>query len=69
MHCPSLLHAFRCGLAVPELADGEEISSMPEGAHKKGYSALKQPWRPDTTSEVTQKYSKKVNKRLGNTGK
>lgn len=53
--------AARCGLAVPEAAE------LPDGGLplKQGYSALRQPWRPDTSSGVAAKYGKRVEKVIG----
>ena len=52
----------RCGLAVPDAPEVEGIA-MDDGV-KRGYTALRQPWRPDT-SGVASKYAKKVEKRIG----
>jgi len=61
MSHPSI--SFRCGLAIPDNPDQKAIHES--GDLRKGYSASRQPWRPDTKSEVTSKYSKKVEKVLG----
>lgn len=55
--------AARCGLAVPEAAELEGVP-LDDGV-KRGYTALRQPWRPDTSSGVGAKYQKKVEKRIG----
>jgi hypothetical protein len=52
-----------CGLAVPEAADLEGVP-LDDGV-KRGYTALRQPWRPDTSSGVAAKYGRKVEKRIG----
>jgi hypothetical protein len=55
--------AARCGLSVPD-APSQEGISMEDGA-KRGYTALRQTWRPDIKSEITKKYSGRVEKRIG----
>lgn len=55
--------AARCGLSVPD-APSQEGISMEDGA-KRGYTALRQTWRPDVKSEITKKYSGRVEKRIG----
>lgn len=32
---------------------------------KRGYTALRQPWRPDTSSGVAAKYGQRVERRIG----
>lgn len=53
--------AARCGLAVPEAAELPE-KGVPL---KQGYTALRQPWRPDTSSGVAAKYTKRVERVIG----
>jgi len=55
--------AARCGLSVPD-APSQEGISMEDGS-KRGYTALRQTWRPDTKSDITKKYSGRVEKRIG----
>lgn len=55
--------AARCGLSVPDAPSMEGID-LDDGA-KRGYTALRQTWRPDTKAEITKKYSQRVEKRLG----
>ena len=58
--------AARCGLSVPEMPELEGLT-LEDGA-KRGYMSLRSnahSWRPDTSSEITKKYSKKVEKVLG----
>lgn len=55
--------AARCGLSVPDAPSTEGIS-MEDGA-KRGYTALRQTWRPDIKSDITKKYSQRVEKRIG----
>ncbi|TFJ88534.1 hypothetical protein NSK_000108 [Nannochloropsis salina CCMP1776] len=57
------LAAARCGLSVPEAPSMEGID-LEDGA-KRGYTALRQTWRPDVKSDVTKKYSQKVEEKIG----
>jgi hypothetical protein len=36
-----------------------------EDGAKRGYTALRQTWRPDVKSDVTKKYSQKVEEKIG----
>ena len=51
------------GLSVPTAPELEGVP-LDDGV-KRGYTALRQPWRPDTSSGVAAKYGKRVERRIG----